>query len=344
MPVYDRFTGELLENVHVNTTGMPTDRQFKAICNDEAGHLIAAAYCNNNPNYNGGKFVEDVRIYAWVNGIENAPKSLVWANMTGSIFGNYSGKMDIYWTITCKGDITSGKAAIATVSKATLRFFIIPFVDGVAGQAVVDWGGNGNGYASLFSSSKCSLLNAEAPFSYIWDQGMARMGIYYVTPGSGWNPNRALYMKQPTSHWWISPNPGAPNWAYGVRSNAVIDFNGTRLLATTNGFNQGQDHWNWRLYVADIGFIPSETSLNNLVFDSREGNKQGTAGVPGTGPVVTGMSSTYAFEGGGSVFSLNGDQMNDVIFARSSDGNAVQVYMLVHDACLIGYEMTRFDI
>lgn len=37
-------------------------------------------------------------------------------------------------------------------------------------------------------------------------------------------------------------------------------------------------------------------------------------------------------------------EMNDVIFGRSSDGNAVQVYMLVGDQGLIAYEMTRFDI
>lgn len=350
MPVFNRFTGKLLEDVHVNTTGMPVDREFRAICTDDAGHLIAASYVNSNVNYNGGVMTDpNVRVFVWENGIENAPKSILWANMGGGYFQNAPkgingiNNYEMFNTITCKGDITSGNAALGTVSKAHPRCVILPFVDGKsATKAFVEWAGNGAGTPSMWSASKCTMLTSEAPWGYVWDQGMARMGIFYIPPGTG---DRCIFFEQPGSHWWVNPTTvGTPNYSYCTRSNAVIDFNGTRFLATTNGYNSGQNRWNFRLYVADIGMSPNSQSLSSgFLFDSREGNASGTAGVPGSGAVVTGMSSTYSFTTG-TIMGMNGLEMNDVIFARSDDGNAIQVYMLVHDQALIAYEITRFDI
>lgn len=351
MLVLDRFTGKVLENVHVNTTGMPADRQFKAICTDDAGHLIAATYVNSNVYYNGGVITDpNVQIFAWVNGIENAPKSIVLANMNGGYFDNAPRGInnvvnyEMFNTITCKGDVTSGNAAIGTISKAHPRCVILPLVDGKlsSSKAFVEWGGNGTGWASMWDSSKCTMLTAQAPWSYVWDQGMARMGIYYLPEGTG---SRCIYLEQPSSHWWKNPDPKTPNYAYVTRSHAIMDFNGARFLATSNGYNQGQEKWAFRLYVADIGMSPNSSSLETgFVFDSREGNLSGTDAIPGTGPLVTGMTSTVSFSGAGTILGMNSLQMNDVIFGKSDDGNAIQVYMLVHDQGLIGYEITRFDI
>ncbi|MDE6402837.1 MAG: DUF5018 domain-containing protein, partial [Muribaculaceae bacterium] len=139
------------------------------------------------------------------------------------------------------------------------------------------------------------------------------------------------------------PAPLTPNWSYVTRSNDVIEFNGTQLLATTNGYSSN-GNWTYRLYVADITMSPNSKSLGTgLVFDSRDGNAKGNEGVPGTGVTVTGMSSGYSFTTG-TVLGKNATEMNDVIFARSEDGTAVQVYMLVSDQALIAYEITCFDI
>ena len=86
---------------------------------------------------------------------------------------------------------------------------------------------------------------------------------------------------------------------------------------------------------------------DGFIFDSREGNSLGDAskgGPIGTGYGPTGMTSVFPYVSGTSIIGPNTLEMNDVIFGRSSDGNAVQVYMLVGDQGLIAYEMTRFDI
>lgn len=352
MPVFDRFTGEYLENIRVNTTGMPTDRDFRAICTDDAGHLIAATYVNSNVNYNGGVSTDpNVRIFVWENGIENAPKSILWADMNGGYFQNAprginnQNNYDLFNTITCKGDITSGSAAIGTISRANTRCVILPFEDGRSTKAYVEWAGAGVGgpSPSMWVASKCTMLSSKAPWSYSWDQGMARMGIFYIPEGT--SNSRAVVLLQPKSHWWYNSDISKPDWSKAVRSHAVIDFNGARFIATTNGLNSGSERWAFRLYVADIGMSPNSQSLESgFVFDSREGNILGTEGVSGTGPLVTGMTSANSFDGQSTVLGMNADQMNDVIFGKSDDGNAIQVYMLVHDQGLIGYEITRFDI
>lgn len=63
--------------------------------------------------------------------------------------------------------------------------------------------------------------------------------------------------------------------------------------------------------------------------------------------VETGMTSAYSFSEKivlGDNFLWNNRMMGDVIFGRSADGNAVQVYLLTPDQGLFSYEITRFDI
>lgn len=82
---------------------------------------------------------------------------------------------------------------------------------------------------------------------------------------------------------------------------------------------------------------------NGFIFDSREGSTTGTGSIPGTGYAVTGMTSSASFVSGKQVLGTNVDETGDVVFGRSADGNAVQVYMLTTDQGLFAYEITRFN-
>lgn len=66
--------------------------------------------------------------------------------------------------------------------------------------------------------------------------------------------------------------------------------------------------------------------------------------VSGTGYAVTGMTSSASFVSGKQVLGTNVDETGDVVFGRSADGNAVQVYMLTTDQGLFAYEITRFNL
>ena len=59
---------------------------------------------------------------------------------------------------------------------------------------------------------------------------------------------------------------------------------------------------------------------------------------------VTGMTSSASFVSGKQVLGTNVDETGDVVFGRSADGNAVQVYMLTTDQGLFAYEITRFNL
>ena len=62
------------------------------------------------------------------------------------------------------------------------------------------------------------------------------------------------------------------------------------------------------------------------------------------GYAVTGMTSSASFVSGKQVLGTNVDETGDVVFGRSADGNAVQVYMLTTDQGLFAYEITRFNL
>lgn len=116
-------------------------------------------------------------------------------------------------------------------------------------------------------------------------------------------------------------------------------------MAVQNGsgsFNGAQ-----RLYVADITKNPNANSMSDgFIFDSQQGNTIGNAdvpgGVPGSGYTATGYTSPWAFDGVSSVLGENIPCTGDVIFAKSQDGLAVQVYMLTTDHGLIAFELTKF--
>lgn len=332
MIVLNRYSGEVLDNVKVNTTGLVEGRSIHAITSDDAGHLVAITYTST---LDAGATDPTVRAWVWNNGIENAPKSIIWASINGSAFQNApvgvnnATKLDIGRTIAVKGDLTTGDAVIATASRHALRPVFIFFKDGVMqSPAYVEWAG---GTASMSNSTKVIPLTATKPLSYIWTTGNYNQGIMYVPAGTG---SRAVTFTRPSSHWWSGR----------VISQGYIEFNGTNLLAVFNKSNSSGVGYG-RLYVSNIGASPAADSFKNgFIFDSREGNLNGTGEITGSGYGVRGMTSPYSYTSGKTVVGTNGNQVGDVVFGHSDDGNAVQVYMLDTDCGLIAFEITRYDI
>lgn len=242
MIVMDRYNGKVLD-VKVNTTGIDAGRSIHAITSDDAGHLVAMAYTST---LDANVTDPNVRAWVWPNGIENAPKSIVYANINGSTFAN-------------------------------------------------------------------------APV------------------GTG---ARAIDFSLPTSHWWS----GSATYDKNVRGIGYVEFNGTCLLGVQNGLSSN-GVWSHRLYVSNITNNPGTSAMaNGFIFDSREGSTTGTGSIPGTGYAVTGMTSSASFVSGKQVLGTNVDETGDVVFGRSADGNAVQVYMLTTDQGLFAYEITRFNL
>ena len=332
MIILDRYTGKKVEGVKVNTTGMPTDREFRAICHDDANHLIAVSFtCSVN-------FVTDpnVRLFIWKDGIQNPPTSVLWANINGGYFsaGSAWASREMFYNINCRGDVTQGDAVIASCSLQSYRCWLMQLKDGKTnGNCFVEYAG---GMVSMWSSSNCAPTTNKPPYGYVWHTGNFRAQVVYCPEGTG---SRAFDLTKPTSHIWGSNTHGVD----------YIEFNGCRLVAFSDGNDSSGATGSQRLYVADLGASPSATALTDgFIFDSRQGNKNGLDDIPGTGPYVTGMTSSASFESGKTVLGTNfagiNRAMGDVKFARDPNGNAVQVYMLTPDHGLIAYELTRFDI
>ncbi len=338
MIVMDRYNGKVLD-VKVNTQGIDAGRSIHAIASDDAGHLVAMTYTSTLDN---NVTDPNVRAWVWANGIESAPKSIVYANINGGTFANAPvginevTKLELGRTIAVKGDLTSGDAIIATSSKNVPRPIFLIFKDGaMQGKAYVEWGG---GEVSMWNATKIIPLTNTLPLGYIWTTGNFRQGVHYTPIGT--SGSRAVKFSLPESHWWN----GQATYDKNVRGAGYIEFNGTCLLGVQNGLSSN-GVWSHRLYVSNITNNPGASAMaNGFVFDSREGNIDGTSGIPGTGYAVTGMTSSASFVSGKQVLGGNDDETGDVIFGRSADGNAVQVYMLTTDQGLIAYEITRFDL
>lgn len=336
MIVLDRYTGRKVEGVKVNTTGMPTDREFRAICHDDANHLIAISFtCSAN-------FTTDpnVRMFIWKDGIQNPPTSVLWANINGSYFsaGSSWAAREMFYNINCRGDIVNGEAVVASCSLQSYRCWLMPFKNGQTnGNCIVEYAG---GIVSMWAASNCAPTTATPPYGYVWHTGNFRATTIYCPAGTA--AGRAFDFNKPTFHYW------------GANTHGVdyIEFNGSNLIAVSDGNIADGSTNNQRIYVADVGASPTASSLaDGYLFDSREGNKLGDAnngGPAGTGYGVTGMTAGSSFESGKTVLGNNFFSINravgDIKFARDPSGNAVQVYMLTPDQGLIAYEITRYDI
>lgn len=334
MIVLDRYKGTPVD-VKVNTSGMPADRQFKAICHDEANHLIAAAWYTNMI---APVTPESIEIYAWKDGITNPPTCILKKATSDAYCApimKETKSWEMFYTVNCRGNICSGDCAISTANLFTSGGAIIfQFKDGVPdGNAFHE---NAGGTGSQWSSSSVVLTTNKAPYGYLTHSGNFRANTIYAPVGTG---KRAFDFQKPKIHFWGQNTHGID----------YIEFNGMCLVGLSEGNDATGATSAQRLWVSNITTSPSATSLNDgFIFDSREGNRNGTADIAGTGYAPTGMTSAYSYVSGKTVLGDNWAASNrsqgDVKFARSADGNAVQVYMITPDQGLIGYEITRYDI
>lgn len=352
MIVLNRYTGEVVTNKHVNTTGIESNSLIHAITSDDANHLVAMTYVSNganNPNFTGEKCdpkntpSQVVYVYVWENGIDKQPKAIVNADIEGNAWTNAPRGInsvtvfDLGHNISVKGDITSGKAVLATASYKHPRPVFLYFTNGqVEYPAHVEWAG---GPVSMWVGTKVIPLTNEEPLSYIWTTGNHNVTpVIYVPAGT--SGSRAIEFARPSAdYWWL----GSSTYDHKVMGADYIDFNGMNLLAVQNG-QASNSGWIYRLYIGNISPNPTTSSLaEGFIFDSRTENPS----ISGTGPSLTGYTSSFSFASGKSVFASYGadcTETGDVVFAKSGDGTAIQVYMLTTDNGIFGYEITQYDI
>lgn len=351
MAVLNRFSGRVITDLTINTSGIDADRELRAISTDDEGHLVAATYtCLKEPTETtvaaGWDYVvtdPSIKVYLWENGLAAAPKLIMDLDIkSDEMMALPSKANELFNVMGVKGSLTNGSAVITSTEAGVGRVFAFYFNNGqyqkVEQYCPYDINGK-KFWLSTKNSSKAIPINAESPLKYCI--------IGDFRPQIGWNSGietGSFIFDQPTSHWWVSN--GNHDYAKDMRSGDVVEFNGTYLLAVQNG-NLSNGIWAHRLYVSNVGMSPSPASLQSgLLFDSREGDAVNGIGSPeGTGNSPSGMTSTYPFNPADGKFGGNNlTKRGDVIFVESADGNVVQVYMFTANAGVLGYEITRYDM
>ncbi len=351
MPVYNRYTGELLTDVKVNTEGIDcTAREFRAIATDDAGHLFAVAYTSTIDDDTSN---DTVRAFVWKNGIDQKPTSFIWADLGGDMYSNApSGinkvtKYDIYNTVHVYGDLT-GDAVIATSSYKNIRPVFQFVKDGkLQSKAYVYWPGD-KAVASLGAMTNViplaypNDLTAPTNMEFFYNTGNHYQQIVSVS-----NSTTAFPYDRPTSHWWTYQE--ATKYQRPCLGLDAIKINGTVIVAAHNALYAGSSsaadtfRYSSRLYVANVGLNSAASSLNDgFIFDSREGDKTGDeskGGPKGTGYAVTGMTSPHSFVSEKTVLADNDNAAFYVLLAPGKDGRSVQAYMLAQNNGLIAYNI-----
>ncbi len=345
MPVYDRFTGELLSDVKVNTEGINCkDREFRAIASDDAGHLFAVTYTSIADEDTSNN---TVRAYVWKNGIDQKPTSFLWAGLDGSQYKALTTKGDIYNTVHVYGDLT-GDAVIATSSRQNYRPVFEFVKDGKlqspayvywpGDKAVVSFGQMTNVIPLAFPNDLTAPTNME----FFYNTGNHNQQIISVS-----NSTTAFPYDRPSSHWW--PYQESIKYQRPCLGFDAIKINGTVIVAAHNAVYAGTTseagtfRYNSRLYVANVGLNSTASSLKDgFIFDSREGDKTGDeskGGPKGTGYAVTGMMSPSSFVTGKTVLADNDNAAFYVLLAPGKDGHSVQAYMLGQNNGLFAYNI-----
>ena len=351
MPVYDRFTGELLSDVKVNTEGINCkDREFRAIASDDAGHLFAVTYTSTADEDTSNN---TVRAYVWKNGIDQKPTSFIWADLAGGTYTNAPYGIngvtacDIYNTVHVYGDLT-GDAVIATSSDKNIRPVFQFVKDGkLQSKAYVYWPDD----KAVASFGKMTAviplafpndLTAPTNMEFFYNTGNHNQQIVSVS-----NSTTAFPYDRPSSHWWLydEKNP----YQRPCLGFDAIKVNGTIIVAAHNASyagstsEAGTHRYSSRLYVANVGLNSTASSLKDgFIFDSREGDKTGDeskGGPKGTGYAVTGMMSPYSFVTGKTVLADNDNAAFYVLLAPGKDGHSVQAYMLGQNNGLFAYNI-----
>lgn len=324
--VMNRYSGKTLDNVKVNTTGLLSG-VIHAISSDDAGHLVAVAFAANNNQYVSNRTFE---IYAWKNGITNAPEKVLSADIaTSDTFAQFRstnpsgvpGTWDIGRMISVKGDVT-GEAMLMTLASNTMnRLLRVKFEGGRVASVL----GSARGLDSWAAQSKPIPMSTADECAYVFCSANGNKWIYHVPEKEG-----ATVKFLPKGNW----------WATSLISIDYVEFNGMKLVGLQNQLKDAATMY-CRLCVGNIGSMAPDAFTTSQIIDSRLDNYDPAKGPTGPGlgnATITGMTSSFGALG------TNGNGTGDVVFGQSEDGNAVQVYMLTTDHGIIAYELTRYDI
>ena len=158
---------------------------------------------------------------------------------------------------------------------------------------------------------------------------------------------KAFAFTQPKSHYWPTTNAGAFQGG-STKGIDYIEFNGAHLVAVQNDNAFWSNGWT-RLFVTDIKADPQPSSMmEGFIFDTSDGDAKGNGDTPGglagTGWCLTGIHRPGQSFIGGTPLGGNDYCTGDVVFAKSADGNAVQVYMMTTNFGIMGWELTNFRL
>lgn len=332
MPVLDRYTGKWLPDVKVNCTGIPESFCIEAITMDDAGHLVAMPFAVAKDE--AGKQSEDIMVYVWKNGIENAPELIMQHKVADGINGQAISALG--GTIRVRGDITNGDAVLGTIAMWDLRYIMLHFQDGVYKDAQIEWRCPGDVIAGVYRMAHATPVSTTAApkYDYIGNNAWysTRGSLFYIPrDGASFSFDQSL----PEEHFWSGDNAI-------VVSHDYTEFNGMKLLVA------GQLLWNSgddpaRFVVSDVTDMNAQALKNKIVFSSVGGRGDKSGVVPGAGWSVTGYTAGSSFDPNRKVLGLNNLYL-DVKFAKSKDGKTLHVYMLSPNNGIIGYEMTLFKL
>lgn len=332
MPVLDRYTGEFLPDVKVDCTGIPATCCIEAITMDEAGHLVAMPFAAVKDAW--GKYSEDIMVYVWKNGINQAPELIMKHKIADGLNGevlNATGS-----TISVKGDITQGDAVLGTIAPFDLRYIMLHFQDGVYKDAQVEWRNSGDVTAGVYRMAHVTPVStvASPKYDYIatnaWYGGR---GNFFYVPKEGLS--MSFDQSLPDEHLWSHP-------AAIVVGHDYVEFNGLKLVAAAQMLWDDSDN-PARFVVSDVTDMNAQAFKSKIIFSSVGGRGDKSSVIPGTGWNVTGYTAHAPFDPSRKVLGKNNLYL-DVKFAKSKDGKALHVFMLSPNNGIIAYEMTLYKL
>lgn len=348
MIVLDGMSG-VEAGVKVNVSGIPTDREIRAITTDDAGHLVAVTYTSKLDQTDTFVAVgrdtyatpKEFLVYVWKDGITAAPTLIASKSIILDDFKACSPvPSEIGNSITVKGDLTTGDALLLTHDMAVGREYFLFFKDGEY-QSLKVFCPNNSG--SLAWTSRWVAANAaitdvkfdQRTVEYYYATGMENQGVYCVKPTSFYQ------FTVPTTNWWA----GSSQYDHAILGMDFMNFNGANIMAVQNGY-VSNSIWSFRLYLSDITANPDKDSFKNgFLFDTRENNDSPYI-VDGTGYGISGMTSYYPFESGLTPIGTDNYQKKrgDVVFGRTSDPNIVMMIMMTMNSGVIAYQLSSYEI
>ena len=325
--VLNRYSGEHLKDIQVNTTGLPTGL-IHAITQDDANHMVAITFCAANNPWSKNQLFE---IYVWKNGITNPPTKIMSEDiLTSDVFAQFrstnasvatTGTWDMGRTVSIKGDITNGTAILMSLANSVMnRVLRVKTEDG----KVISVHGSAKGLYSWYLQSKPIPMTTEDECDYIMSSNNARKNVIY-TPKEG-----SQIIFDPNGNW----------WGGSLIGTAYTEFNGVKLVAVQNSNTTSKPQY-CRLCIGNITSMTTTAMADAQIMDSRLDNYDpafGPTGPNGNNSSLTGMTSFY------NAIGENPNSTGDIAIGHSADGNSIQVYMLTTDHGIIAYELTKYNL